>query len=75
MTLEAFDKQSHQVKSREFNVNFPERVKNLTAVQDSEYQSLMSPDKATSIVYKLFEELKPRFGIVTQETKSDSRLR
>ena len=75
MTLEEFDKLSYKEQSFQFNTKFPEKVKNLTAFQDSGYQSLMSPDKATSIVYKLFEELKPRFGIVTQETKSDSRLR
>lgn len=75
MTLEEFDKLSYKEQSFQFNTKFPEKVKNLTAFQDSGYQSLMSPDTATAIVYKLFEELKPRFCIVTQETKSDSRLR
>jgi hypothetical protein len=72
MTLEAFDKQSHQVKSREFNTTFPEKVKNLTVFQDAGYQSLMSPDKAIAIVYKLFEECQPKLNGTVQETKSDS---
>lgn len=67
-TLEEFDKESHQVKSHEFSIKFPDRVKNLAAFQDAEYQTLISPNESLKIVYKLFEELKPKLGVMKQKS-------
>lgn len=66
-TLEAFDRESHQVKSHEFSSKFPDKVKNLTAFESAEYQTLVSPNESLKMVYRLFEELKPRLGVIKQK--------
>ncbi len=60
MTLEEFDKQPHEITSRQYHLAFPEKVKNFAAFQHTGCQTLISPDTAKKIVFKLFGELKPK---------------